>query len=296
MSRHDAASLDRRTLHGHALALAGGGLVGIGWEVGVILGLKDAGVAIGEWDRIVGTSAGSVVGASLGSSDGPERLAATDWIAYGQELAQYMAGLDREAVARIDGLWFGSPDGPDQATSAEIGRLARAAMTGTPDRFEGAIAAILPDATWPAALSITAIDAEDGSLRVLDAGSGVPLARAVAASCSVPGVFPPVSIDGRLYIDGGVRSGSGLDLASGFSSVVGVAPVRQDGHGERQLIAESAALAALGTTVLLVRPTSGADVVLPTDSLDPTRLPDAVRAGREAGRAQARAVQALEGA
>jgi NTE family protein len=292
MSR-PAASPDGPTLDGRALALAGGGLVGIGWEVGVLLGLRDEGVATGIWDRIVGTSAGSVVGAALGTADGLERLAATDWVAYGQELAQYMAGLDREAVARIDGLWFGSPDGPDQATCAEIGRLARAAVTGSPDRFEGGIAAILPDLAWPVALRITAIDAEDGSLRLLDAASGVPLAKAVAASCSVPGVFPPIAIGGRLYIDGGVRSGSGLDLAAGARAVVGVAPVRQDGHGERQLIAESAVLAAAGARVVLVRPTTGTDALLPTDSLDPGQLPDAVRAGRIAGRTQAAAVRQL---
>jgi NTE family protein len=297
MSRFDAPSndplTDPRTPTGTALVLAGGGLVGIGWEVGVLLGLRDAGVAASGWDRIVGTSAGSVVGAALGSTDGLERLAATDWVAYGEELAQYMAGLDRDAVARIDALWFGDPDGPDRTTCAEIGRLARAAVTGPADRFEGAMAAILPDDAWPVGLRITAIDAEDGSLRLLDAASGVPLAKAVAASCSVPGVFPPVAIDGRLYVDGGVRSGSGLDLAAGSRSVVGVAPIRQDGHGERQLVTESATLAAGGSRVVLVRPTTAADVMLPTDSLDAGQLPDAVRAGRAAGLAEAEAVQAL---
>ena len=156
-------------------------------------------------------------GAALGTTDGLERLAATDWITYGQELAGYMQSLDRAAVARVDALWFGTPSGPDQATRTEIGRLARAAPTGSPERFEGTIGAILPDRDWPAALRVTAIDAEDGSLRLFDAGSGVALVKAVAASCSVPGVFPPVEIGGRLYIDGGVRSGSGLDLAAGVS-------------------------------------------------------------------------------
>lgn len=288
MSRPDDTSLD-----GRAIALAGGGLVGIGWEVGVLLGLQDAGVATNGWDRIVGTSAGSVVGAALGSSDGPERLAATDWVAYGQELAQYMAGLDRVAVDRIDALWFGTPDGPDQVTCAEIGRLARAAVTAPADRFEGAIGAILPNPVWPHALRITAIDAHDGSLRLFDAGSGIPLVKAVAASCSVPGVFPPIAIDGHVYIDGGVRSGSGLDLAAGSRSVVGIAPVRQDGHGERQLVSESAILTAAGTRVVLIRPNGGADIMFPTDSLDVVHLPDAVKAGREAGRAHAAAVRAI---
>jgi NTE family protein len=277
---------------GHALVLAGGGLVGIGWEVGVLLGLRASGAWPDAWDRIVGTSAGSVVGAALGTSDGLERLAATDWTTYGQELAGYMQGLDHAAVARIDALWFGTPYGPDQATCAEIGRLARAAVTGSPERFEGAIGAILPDRDWPAALKVTAIDAEDGSLRLFDAGSGVALVTAVAASCSVPGVFPPVKIGGRLYIDGGVRSGSGLDLAAGSRAVVGIAPVREDLHGEDQLVAETAVLTAGGTRVLLIRPSTGPDVVLPTDSLDAGQLPDAVKAGLEAGRAQVVALRA----
>ncbi len=276
---------------GRALVLAGGGLVGIGWEVGVLLGLRAAGAWPDAWDRIVGTSAGSVVGAALGTGDGLERLSATDWSTYGHELAGYMQSLDHAAVARIDALWFGTPYGPDQVTCAEIGRMARAAVTGSPERFEGAIGAILPDRDWPPALKVTAIDAEDGSLRLLDAGSGVPLVKAVAASCSVPGVFPPVEIDGRLYIDGGVRSGSGLDLAAGFQAVVAIAPVREDLHGEDQLVAETAVLNAAGTRVVLIRPTTGADVVLPTDSLDAGRLPDAVNAGLEAGQAQASALR-----
>ncbi|MDP9482431.1 MAG: patatin-like phospholipase family protein [Chloroflexota bacterium] len=278
---------------GRALVLAGGGLVGIGWEVGVLLGLRASGAWPDSWDRIVGTSAGSVVGATLGTSDGLERLAATDWLNYGQELATYMAGLDPAAVARIDALWFGTPFGPDQAPCAEIGRLARAAVTGSPERFEGAIGPILPDRDWPAALKVTAIDAEDGSLRLFDAGSGIALVKAVAASCSVPGVFPPVEIDGRLYIDGGVRSGSGLDLAAGFRSVVGIAPVREDLHGEDQLVAETAVISAAGTRVVLIRPTAGPEVVLPTDSLDAGRLPDAVKAGRAAGIAQAAVLRAI---
>jgi NTE family protein len=281
------------SLDGRALVLAGGGLVGIGWEVGVLLGLRDAGVPSDRWDRIVGTSAGSVVGAALGSSDGLDRLATTDWVAYGQELASHMSALDREAVAHIDELWFGTPDGPDQVTCAEIGRLARAAVTGPALTFERAIGSILPDPTWPKPLRITVIDSDDGSLRVLDAASGVPLAKAVAASCSVPGVFPPIAIEGRLYIDGGVRSGSGLDLATGCRSVVGIAPVRQDGHGERQLLTESATLMAAGAQVILIRPGPGADVVFPVDSLAVGQLPDAVTAGREAARAEAAAVAAI---
>lgn len=284
---HDPGPFAAARASGRALVLAGGGLVGIGWEAGVVLGLRDGGFLTDQWDRVVGTSAGAVVGAALGSPDGLERLAATDWVGYGQELASYLAGLDQAAVARIDALWFGAPDGADQATRAEIGRLGRLAVTAPHERFERAVAAILPDRTWPAGLRVTAIDAEDGSLRVFDAETGTSLVQAVAASCAVPGVFPPIEIGGRHYIDGGVRTGSGLDLAAGSRLIVGVAPSRQDGHGERQLTTETAALEADGSTVILIRPGAEADAIFGVDSLDVRLLPEAVRVGRTAGRAAA---------
>jgi len=48
-----------------ALVLGGGGLTGIGWEAGIIKGLADQGVDLSMADTVVGTSAGSVVGALL---------------------------------------------------------------------------------------------------------------------------------------------------------------------------------------------------------------------------------------
>ena len=242
----------------------------------------------GSWGRPQVRSSGL----PSGPSDGLERLSATDWTTYGHELAGYMQSLDHAAVARVDALWFGTPYGPDQATCAEIGRLARAAPTGR-RTLRGGDRGDPARPRMAGGPEVTAIDAEDGSLRLFDAGSGVPLVKAVAASCSVPGVFPPVEIDGRLYIDGGVRSGSGLDLAAGFRAVVGIAPVREDLHGEDQLVAETAVLTAGGTHVVLIRPSAGPDVVLPTDSLDAGRLPDAVKAGLDAGRAQAAALRAI---
>ena len=54
------------------------------------------------------------------------------------------------------------------------------------------------DAAWPEGeLAVCTIDATDGEFRVLTAASGVPLHVAVAASCSVPLVWPTVEVDGR---------------------------------------------------------------------------------------------------
>ena len=52
---------DQRT----ALVLGGGGITGIAWELGVLAGLADAGVDLTGADLVVGTSAGSVVGAQI---------------------------------------------------------------------------------------------------------------------------------------------------------------------------------------------------------------------------------------
>ena len=61
--------MDRR-----ALVLGGGGVTGIAWEIGVIAGLADQGIDLAAADVIVGTSAGSVVGADITCGQEPEAL------------------------------------------------------------------------------------------------------------------------------------------------------------------------------------------------------------------------------
>ncbi|MGO8895116.1 MAG: patatin-like phospholipase family protein, partial [Streptosporangiaceae bacterium] len=61
--------MDRR-----ALILGGGGVTGIAWEIGVIAGLADRGIDLAAADVIIGTSAGSVVGADITSGQEPEAL------------------------------------------------------------------------------------------------------------------------------------------------------------------------------------------------------------------------------
>ncbi|MBV9905299.1 MAG: patatin-like phospholipase family protein, partial [Alphaproteobacteria bacterium] len=55
-----------------ALILGGGGPVGIAWEIGLAAGLEEGGVKLAQADRIVGTSAGSFVGAALAGGRTPE--------------------------------------------------------------------------------------------------------------------------------------------------------------------------------------------------------------------------------
>ena len=202
-----------------ALVLAGGGATGIAWEAGIILGLRDGGVDVREADTMIGTSAGSVVAAHLrvGTDEGN----AFERIRQGAELSEF-GRLGPADAARYVRAQVGLDA---SAGRALVGRAALSARTTSEDRWLAEIGLGLVGKEWPVGrLLVTAVDAETGMSVVFDSSSGVPLERAVAASCTVPGVFPAVEIAGRRYVDGGLRSIANIDLAAGHSRVVALAP------------------------------------------------------------------------
>jgi NTE family protein len=257
-----------------ALVLGGGGITGIAWEWGVLAGLAEAGITLGDADLVVGTSAGSVVGAQIANGLDPS--------------VRYKAQLeppDGEVAAALGpGLMFrfalaivGSR--APQRVRQRIGRLSQQADTAATEQERVAvIESRLPVKDWPAArrLAITAVDTETGGFRVFDRESGVPLVLAVAASCAVPGVWPPVTIDGRRYMDGGVRSGTNADLAAGYDKVVVLAPLPR-GFGPMAGAAEQ--VRELGGQAALVTPDTAALKAFGRNVLDPAARAAAARAG-----------------
>ena len=147
-----------------------------------------------------------------------------------------------------------------QETCAEIGAAALAAQTVAEDEWVAYFEDHLEGANWPERpLLLTAVDCETGAFQTWDRDSSAGLGRAVASSCAVPGLFPAVTINGRRYTDGGVRSGTNADLARGYDSVLIVAPIgaRPDGIDPllgRQARAETEALNTAGTSAELVFP------------------------------------------
>ena len=141
---------------------------------------------------------------------------------------------------------------------------------------------------WPQRpLAVVALDAYTGRTRVFDRHSGVPLADAVAASCAVPGAWPPVTIGDSRYIDGGVRSMANLDLAVGHGRVLVIAPSR-----DRALAADTDSAAAHGR-VKVITPDGAARAAFGPDPLLPTTRTASAQAGYAQGRAAARTVAAL---
>ena len=204
-----------------ALVLGGGGITGIAWELGILTGLAEAGVDLTDADVVVGTSAGSVVGAQV-----------TNDVALADLYAAQLEPPDAELggrMSRIAALKLAPPyllPGSGRDKLARVGRVAHAShQPGSVDR-EGVIRSRLPVHGWPARdLRITAVDAESGEFTVFTSDSGVDLVSAVAASCAVPTVWPPVEIGGRTYMDGGMRSTANVDVVRGAERVVVLAPL-----------------------------------------------------------------------
>src|SRR4029453_18058736 len=170
--------------HPTALVLGGGGITGIAWEIGLLAGLADAGIDLTGADLVVGTSAGSVVGAQV------PRGAALP--------AMYDAQLEpppSEKVARMApsllvqyGLAMVRSRRNEVDFRRGVGAIALAADKAghTPSEQErlDVIGSRLVSTTWPdRPLILTAVDAETGEFRTFDRESGVPLVSAVAARC-----------------------------------------------------------------------------------------------------------------
>jgi NTE family protein len=205
-----------------ALVLGAGGITGIAWQLGLLTGLRAAGVDLTTADLIVGTSAGSVTGA-----------------------------LAAEVISE--------------------------------ERYLGALSRRLPFVDWPERpLLITAVDAHTGEPFAWDRSAGVALVRAVAASCAVPGIFPPVTVNGSRFMDGGVRSGTNADLAADAERVVvlaPLAPVRPRGAPTAELDARRERSA-----VVLAVPDETVLDVLGPDVFDTTRWEPVLDAAIAQGR------------
>jgi NTE family protein len=137
------------------------------------------------------------------------------------------------------------------------------------------------------------VDAETGAFQLWTKESGVGVVRAVASSCSVPGVYPPVTLKGRRFIDGGMRSPTNADMAVGHEVVVVIAlrvGAAASALGERiaaRFNEEIETLKGGGGTVLVVTPDEASLAAFGVNLMDFRRRPDAARAGLAQGLAYA---------
>ncbi|GLZ36949.1 patatin-like phospholipase family protein [Actinokineospora sp. NBRC 105648] len=266
-----------------ALVLGGGGLGGIAWMTGVLTGLADSGRDATTADLVIGTSAGATLAAQLGTALTELYERQANPAAQNPEIAAEV-DLDTYAATMTEILSAGK--GYTELRQA-IGAFAlHAATVSEKDRL-AVVESRLPSPRWPATETrIVAVDAETGQPRVFDAASGVRLADAVAASCAVPGVWPPVTIEGRRYVDGGVRSNENADYAAGADRVLILAPLGRTAlmPTEKPLDAVLAELRSAGAVVAVVEPDAASVAAVGANPLDPATRGPAVEAGRAQGK------------
>ena len=250
MSRTGART-GARTEPRRAVVLGGGGVLGAAWMIGALAALeKTYGWDPRDAEVLVGTSAGSVLAGLLGCDVGVETL------------INHQRGVPGPNDPQVDFHVEDANDGPlpprpklGIGSTALLARAVRnpgrmpplAVLSGLAPRGRGSLAAVTglvaaavelaganpgePASSWAPhpATWIVAMDYQTGR-RVAFGRPGAPpatLAEAVTASCSIPGWYPPVSIDGRRYVDGGALSPTSLDLVAGrgLDEVIVLAPM-----------------------------------------------------------------------
>jgi NTE family protein len=158
----------------------------------------------------------------------------------------------------------------------------------------------LPEHEWSkeTKLVTNVVDAENGEWTTFDRDSGVSLLLAVAASSAVPGVYPPTTINGRRYIDGGMSSGTNSDLAKGqdlvlilvaeptmISTPIGPTMHRIAFEGELKELKEA------GAQVMVITPDEVSLEAKGPNPLNARQSSASAKAGREQGRKLAKEVK-----
>lgn len=192
------------------LVLAGGGALGFA-HVGVLQVLEREGVKI---DYVAGTSMGAIVGAGVASGMTAEELeqfiSATDWDALFRESAnrrtlpyRMKPGHNHEILGDVKlGIAGGkllTPTGAIQGVNI-LAALQKLYRNSAGDMDFNSL---------PIPYRAIAADIETGEAVILSRGD---VALAARASMSVPGVFSPVEIDGRLLVDGGIANNLPVDV------------------------------------------------------------------------------------
>ncbi|HTK15054.1 MAG TPA: patatin-like phospholipase family protein, partial [Acidimicrobiia bacterium] len=301
------------------LVLGAGGAVGHAFHAGVLAALADhTGWDARDAEVVVGTSAGSLVGALLRAGLSPADLAARAGDAPMSEQGRRLVGRAEAATRHLPPIPARAPRTRGVPTMSAPGALVRAAVRPWRARPGALAAAALPAGRipteaiasglrplfehWPdRALWINAVDLHT-SRRVTFGRSPAPMAdvaSAVAASCAIPSFFAPVTINGVRYVDGGVHSPTNADLVAGLgldlvviSSPMSVArnelrfapdqPARR--LSRFALVREAGQIRRGGTPVITFQPTPEDLAVMGLNAMDPSRVADVTRQARASAR------------
>ncbi len=265
------------------LVLGGGGPLGVVWMAQMLSGWAAAWLAAHPENpdplcpftkgRIVGTSAGSIIGAWLAVHGSLDEFVARQaqpldpFIAKKPNLLPFLlAYLKAKFLSR----------GGVEGFRKSMGRSSlRANVPGEQAWVELVGRAFLPAGEWTPACDflVTVIDIETAELQAWGPRSGVPLATAVAASCAMPCTYPLVHHHGRTWMDGGIGSTTNADLAAGCRRVVILDPLGQSAATASYIGQEQGKLRAEGGQSVLFQPSTAVKRAIGLNFFDTSKLP-----------------------
>jgi len=263
-----------------ALVLSGGGPLAVAWECGILSGLAQSGLALSSADFILGTSAGAIIGAQIASGRDPTIMAKAI-IAEGEKASGGKVGsvYPQESIAKLPELFAKSQTG--DMGRVEVGGYALAASTpDSPAAYIERMSSIVGFDTWPEKIGLVVVDIADGKPRVLRHDCGATLGTGVAASCCLPGLHPPVLIDGKHYMDGGLRSPANADLVGRFDTILVLSFNPPGPVGQRMIsrvTAQVGELTASGMNVSVTTPDEACLGAIGPNTMDFARRPEVVR-------------------
>jgi NTE family protein len=261
-----------------AVILGGGGVTGIAWEIGVLAGLRGAGIDLHQVaDALFGTSAGAFAATLIArNADIEERYAAQ----FQPDPFEVPAAMPPHIIALYEDA-IQAHYGEATALARAYGQIARNATTIGTEVRRTVVEQRLGSAHWPDdKLHFASIDADSGELVVLDRSSGLSLAEAAMASGAVPGLWPLVRAGGREWIDGGMISAANVHLGSGFERVLVIAPVSESTTGFDSVEEAANRLRHDGAVVLVITPDEPTAEAIGPNLFDPSRRGVAAKEGR----------------
>lgn len=266
-------------------------------------------------EAFVGTSAGSIVAASLANGvepharlgELPEQPAvpeaeSSDGDSYAAARAlQVATAVGRATAAPFAALGLRAAEpGGALLRRAALSRVpaGRRSLGGLGERFDKR------GAGWDGRLLVATVELTSGR-RVMFGAPDAPAAsvgQAVEASCAIPGVFHPIEIGGRRYVDGGAWSGTNMDAApirrgtrvlclnpTGALRLPLRSPFGAFAALSRSLAAvEVLALERHGAKVKNIAPDTGSAAAMGSKLMDPELRPQVIAAGLAQGRALGR--------
>jgi NTE family protein len=255
--------------------------VGAAWETGLAAGLVRAGVDLRDADMILGTSAGASVGPLIALGQDMDAQV----VRYRKARQKHESGQG-SAVLNVEGSSMDSlqaliarAKGVDRAEAtsirAEVGRLSLDAATMSEEAFLDTFR-YLRGEPWPPAYVCTTVVAETGEFVALGASHGAELIQGVAAGCSIPGVYPPITIGGKHYFDGGIFSPTYLDLAAGHDRILFV-NLHDVDPKERAIVDDA------GAELFIIEPDEASRIAFGTNMMAAVHAFDAVERGLEQG-------------